>query len=696
MDIQLNEVFDSEGNLPVVNLNPKLKVPQIWAIGGEESNLVARMVSYSSEGDAIKQVKLGDKYAHVILMSLSAKGTPAELKGGLGDAPIDSINTIFDTVYAQVKKMKMDAVMFRFPTKKMKGQGPIVQRVISRLVMQKTGGRFKVVPALYQFTGKHTYVLVVRKNANIEDISGMPEINPDLYTKVDSDVGDVFVSKKDGQQVTKETAIAGSIAAVEEKRSDRTVIARTRVSRRQVAASQSLSSDVILDPKKFEEYESTAAEFSKPSTANVVPEAVELKLSVESISSRNELANLGAGVAFYQLGEVFNIKIPPEQRDYERNDFAKKLETAIGDNSLTSVESMRAFIQTSLDKLEEYKGDFFDKQYKDGGWFGSQEEKEAQVTKMWNMKRTNLIKKSLQDYASYVSKKIRHITSNRTPSQYTSAEKRSIREYTGTGYSDINNMLLGRYIDKNRDILSEDEVTTAISNLDSAFKNGDRIPEGLTLWRAQTVRKPIYEAMVKNRVFYFRNFVSTSLSPIIFGGWKGNLGVAMASDNTREILTIDKTGEDAIIPSSIKNAIKLVGEESIRIMVGWAISNAHKINVVYPGSVSPHPSETEVILPRGTMFKINKITDSSYNDGIEYNNQKFIQAEVMTSDQLDESTVYDGDALLESGELIAIEDNNIDFASFVSSGVKEKINSSLGLLASMIDLNDIPERFIQG
>lgn len=67
---QLNEVFESEGTLPVVNLNPKLKVPQIWKIGDAESQLVARMVSYASEGDAIKQVKMGDKYSHGILLPI--------------------------------------------------------------------------------------------------------------------------------------------------------------------------------------------------------------------------------------------------------------------------------------------------------------------------------------------------------------------------------------------------------------------------------------------------------------------------------------------------------------------------------------------------------------------------------------------------------------------------------------------------
>lgn len=710
MSEQLNEVFDSEGTLAVVNLNPKLKVPQIWKIGNDESNLVARMVSYTSEGDAIKQVKAGDKYAHVILMSLSAKGTPAELKGGLGVSPIDSINTIFETVYAQVKKFRMDAVMFRFPTKKMKGQGPVVQRVIQRLVMQKTGGKFKVVPALYNFTGKHTYILVVRKNAQIEDINGMPGINPDIYTKVDSEVGEVYVNKKDGKQVTKETAIAGSIAAVEEKRSDRSVISRTKISRRQIAASQSLTSDVIHDPAKFEEYEESAAEFSKPATAVEVPEAQQLKFAVESKASKQQSIALAASGAAFHMSSLVKTKLSQQEKFEEK--FIKELTFRMGNASLTSVESMQAYVQTLLDTLAERQHEAMEHIMTKVPQYLEQKDKDEMARNLWNVERTKMIKAALQGYAKNVSSHIESITRTRTPLQYSPAEKRGIREYVGSGYSDINNMLLGRYKADNYDTLTESEVTKAIKNLDDAFKKGDRIPEGLTLWRSQNVRKPIFEALVKNRVFYFRNFVSTSLSPIIFGGWKGNQAVAMTSDNTRAVL--NNPGESA---ETVKNpfltnaevgltdeyhaAQDVLQEERIKVMIGWAIKGGHKINVVYPGDLSNMSGEMEVILPRGTMVQIDKIVDASYSDGLVYDNQKFIQAEVMTSDALNESmVVYDGDALLESGELVAMdgtEDEPVSFASFSSSGYDaEAKRSALGLLASFIDLDDTPPKFIEG
>jgi hypothetical protein len=361
---------------------------------------------------------------------------------------------------------------------------------------------------------------------------------------------------------------------------------------------------------------------------------------------------------------------------------------------------MQAYTQTLLDSLEERKHEAMEHIMTKVPQYLEPKAKEELANNMWNIERTKMIKAALQGYAKNVSATIEDITRTRTPLQYTNAEKRGIKEYVGSGYSDINNMLLGRYRADNYDTLSYKEVTTAIKNLDDAFKRGDKIPEGLTLWRSQSVRKPIFEAMVKNRVFYFRNYVSTSLSPIIFGGWKGNQAVAMASDNTRAVLTVDKSDETAIVPDQEIRMVQEYGEERIRISLGWAITGGEKVNVVYPGDLSNMSGEMEVILPRGTMLQINKITDASYNDGMVYNNQKFIQAEVMTADQLDEAVVYDGDVLMETGEVVEYSDepkpesSPFDFEGFVKSTKTSENNKILALLASMIDIEDTPEKFV--
>lgn len=697
-EFQLNEVFDADSEmLPVTNLYPKTKIPQIFAIAAPEGSVALRMCSYTGGGDVNKNVKPGDKMMHAIVLGVSEKGTLVKLKN-LGGNPLGVISTMFDLVSQTVKKYKMDAVMFRIAKSKMGGQARAVQMIINRLVMSRLGGRFVILKELYDYDKKYIYVLIHRKNVDLSTIPGIPEISTEEFTKVDTDVGDVYINNKSGKQVSKSEALAATIAQENDKRTDQSVIARAKVSRRQVAASQSLTSDIIHDPEEFEKYEATAAEFSKPATANPIPEAQQLKDAVESKAVKARSAQLAATGAIFHLKSLTTIKLSQSEKFEQR--FVKELESRIGNAPLTSVQSMQAYTQTLLDSLEERKHEAMEHIMTKVPQYLEPKAKEELANNMWNIERTKMIKAALQGYAKNVSATIEDITRTRTPLQYTNAEKRGIKEYVGSGYSDINNMLLGRYRADNYDTLSYKEVTTAIKNLDDAFKRGDKITEGLTLWRSQSVRKPIFEAMVKNRVFYFRNYVSTSLSPIIFGGWKGNQAVAMASDNTRAVLTVDKSDETAIVPDQEIRMVQEYGEERIRISLGWAITGGEKVNVVYPGDLSNMSGEMEVILPRGTMLQINKITDASYNDGMVYNNQKFIQAEVMTADQLDEAVVYDGDVLMETGEVVEYSDepqpesSPFDFEGFVKSTKTSENNKILALLASMIDVEDTPEKFV--
>lgn len=698
-EFQLNEVFDADSEmLPVTNLYPKTKIPQIFAIAAPEGSVALRMCSYTGGGDVNKNVKPGDKMMHAIVLGVSEKGTLVKLKN-LGGNPLGVISTMFDLVSQTVKKYKMDAVMFRINKSKMGGQARAVQMIINRLVMSRLGGRFVILKELYDYDKKYVYVLIHRKNVDLSTIPGIPEISTEEFTKVDTDVGDVYINNKSGKQVSKSEALAATIAQENDKRTDQSVIARAKVSRRQVAASQSLTSDIIHDPEEFEKYEATAAEFSKPVTANPIPEAQQLKDAVESKAAKARSAQLAATGAIFHLKSLTTVKLSQSEKFEQR--FVKELESRIGNAPLTSVQSMQAYTQTLLDSLEERKHEAMEHIMTKVPQYLEQKDKEQMANNLWNIERTKMIKAALQGYAKNVSATIEDITRTRTPLQYTNAEKRGIKEYVGSGYSDINNMLLGRYRADNYDTLSYKEVTTAIKNLDDAFKRGDRIPEGLTLWRSQSVRKPIFEAMVKNRVFYFRNYVSTSLSPIIFGGWKGNQAVAMASDNTRAVLNVDKSDETAIVPDQEIRLSKEYGEERIRVSIGWAISGGDKVNVIYPGDLSNMSGEMEVILPRGTMLKVNNIVDASYSDGLVYDNQKFIQGEVMTADQLDEAVVYDGDVLMETGEVVEYdgdvpepESSPFDFEGFVKSTKTSESNKILALLASMIDVEDTPEKFV--
>ena len=126
----LNEVFDEENSkiYPVENVKPKLKVPQVFLIKVPgNNNLMIRLVQGSGQGDAVKNIKMGDKFIQVYVFSVSEKGNIGALKGGLGQDPIGAINTIFETVNKVVKQIKADAVMFRFNPKKMQGQDKAIQ-----------------------------------------------------------------------------------------------------------------------------------------------------------------------------------------------------------------------------------------------------------------------------------------------------------------------------------------------------------------------------------------------------------------------------------------------------------------------------------------------------------------------------------------------------------------------------------------
>ncbi|HBN6048813.1 TPA: ADP-ribosyltransferase, partial [Escherichia coli] len=334
-----------------------------------------------------------------------------------------------------------------------------------------------------------------------------------------------------------------------------------------------------------------------------------------------------------------------------------------------------------------YKGAWFERNINKHSHLNQDAANEL-VQNSWNAIKTKIIRRELRGYALTAGWSLHPIVENKDSSKYTPAQKRGIREYVGSGYVDINNALLGLYNpDERTSILTASDIEKAIDNLDSAFKNGERLPKGITLYRSQRMLPSIYEAMVKNRVFYFRNFVSTSLYPNIFGTWMTDSSVGVLPDEKRLSVSIDKTDEGLVNSSD-----NLVG-------IGWVITGADKVNVVLPGGSLAPSNEMEVILPRGLMVKVNKITDASYNDGTVKTNNKLIQAEVMTTEELTESVIYDGDHLMETGELVTMTgdiEDRVDFASFVSSNVKQKVESSLGIIASCIDIANMPYKFVQG
>lgn len=681
----ITELFDEDTTLPITNLNPKKKIPQIFSVHVDDAieQPGFRLCTYTSGGDTNRDLKMGDKMMHIVPFTLTAKGSIAKLKG-LGPSPINYINSVFTVAMQTMRQYKIDACMLRILKSKTAGQARQIQVIADRLIRSRSGGRYVLLKELWDYDKKYAYILIHRKNVSLEDIPGVPEISTELFTKVESKVGDVYINKDTGAQVTKNEAIAASIAQENDKRSDQAVIVKVKISRRAIAQSQSLESSRFETPM-FQKFEASAAELNKPADAPLISDANELTvISTSGFALENALNSVTAGMAFREASII------PEDKESDVNaEIKNKALERLRKESITSIKTLETIASIVDDTLEKYKGAWLERNINKHSHLNQDAANEL-VQNSWNAIKTKIIRRELRGYALTVGWSLHSIVENKDSSKYTPAQKRGIREYVGSGYVDMNNALLGLYNpDERTSILTAPEIEQAIDNLDSAFKNGDRLPKDITLYRSQRMLPSIYEALVKNRVFYFRNFVSTSLYPNIFGTWMTDSAVGVLPDEKRLNISIDKNDEGLVNSSD-----NLVG-------IGWVITGADKVNVVLPGGSLAPSNEMEVILPRGLMVKVNKITDASYNDGTAKTNNKLIQAEVMTTEELTESVIYDGDRLMETGEVVAMTgdieiEDRVDFASFVSSNVKQKVESSLGIIASCIDITNMPYKFVQG
>lgn len=681
----ITELFDEDTTLPITNLNPKKKIPQIFSVHVDDAieQPGFRLCTYTSGGDTNRDLKMGDKMMHIVPFTLTAKGSIAKLKG-LGPSPINYINSVFTVAMQTMRQYKIDACMLRILKSKTAGQARQIQVIADRLIRSRSGGRYVLLKELWDYDKKYAYILIHRKNVSLEDIPGVPEISTELFTKVESKVGDVYINKDTGAQVTKNEAIAASIAQENDKRSDQAVIVKVKISRRAIAQSQSLESSRFETPM-FQKFEASAAELNKPADAPLISDSNELTvISTSGFALENALSSITAGMAFREASII-----PEDKESIINAEIKNKALEKLRKESITSIKTLETIASIVDDTLEKYKGAWFERNINKHSHLNQDAANEL-VQNSWNAIKTKIIRRELRGYALTAGWSLHPIVENKDSSKYTPAQKRGIREYVGSGYVDMNNALLGLYNpDERTSILTAPEIEQAIDNLDSAFKNGERLPKGITLYRSQRMLPSIYEAMVKNRVFYFRNFVSTSLYPNIFGTWMTDSSIGVLPDEKRLSVSIDKTDEGLVNSSD-----NLVG-------IGWVITGADKVNVVLPGGSLAPSNEMEVILPRGLMVKVNKITDASYNDGTVKTNNKLIQAEVMTTEELTESVIYDGDRLMETGEVVAMTgdieiEDKVDFASFVSSNVKQKVESSLGIIASCIDIANMPYKFVQG
>ncbi|QPB08826.1 Alt-like ADP-ribosyltransferase [Klebsiella phage Metamorpho] len=703
----LNEVFDEENSkiYPVENVKPKLKVPQVFLIKVPgNNNLMIRLVHGSGQGDAVKNIKMGDKFIQVYVFSVSEKGNIGALKGGLGQDPIGAINTIFETVNKVVKQIKADAVMFRFNPKKMQGQDKAIQRILSRLITTRTGGRFNLMKDMAYYKGKYAYSIMVRKGKKLEEIEGIPEISEELYTKVDSKIGDVYVSKETGENVTKSEALANSIGEKEDKKSELAVMSKMKVSRKELIRAQygkfvSYVDEDWPENKRERWYEVTTNTPVQTAEGDTVDLQKDIKTGLEKSvplyvdDIKHHRVRGGYGSNFGDAVErLFLSQMARTHEEWKvfipsGSDKMKIAEQRIAEVADVIAEAKNPASMETLRKIVEVATRGFDMPEADN--FGALRQYQ------------NLVNGVITAYISIVGDAMSTaIEYNREmQSRLDESERDAIQHYCGSGYSFINNYLIGM------ESLGDPIIDKKIRPLDSAFDKGLRLEPGTLLYRGQRGRYEDFKDNLESKMFYFQNYVSTSLKPIIFGGYS-NAGDSLMPNAPSSDLENQETTDDvasSVIGTDNWERVDRGGKVAFNdeFKFGFIIHGADKVKVVIPGILSSFNDEVEVILPRGLAMKVNKVWGTPFRGGTGISNNKTFMVEmtVVPPEQIDESVhLYDGDILMEQGKVEPLEESK--FSGFLNeiyfspdrSMDKVKYTRMMELLAGAINLDGIPEK----
>ena len=680
----ITELFDG-ASAPVVNLNPKHKIPQIFAIQTGEGSVLPgfRFCTYTSGGDTNKNIKPGDKMMHIVMIGVNEKLSLVKLKN-LGGNPIGAINAVFDTALQTMKQYKIDACLFRVLKSKTNGAARQMQVIADRLVRTKGAGRYVLLKEIWDYDKKYAYIMVYRKNAKLEDIPGVPPISTELFTKVESKVGDVYVDVKTGNAVPKAVAVAASIALENDKRTDQAVIQKTKISRRLAAQAQYSTVDASLQgdsfaAKKYQEFESKVpvykaegpmnsgviqigSNFSKGAIGGMRSASRFKSSDYELESFRNHIALAHARLRDPSIKLQSDITYQGSQ-EYSKNKefFNYKTDKILSD--LTDIN-----ISNSFDVIKKIINDLVK------GSKATPDEKAAIIQFVMNG-IYKLIDESAAQAYEYASNEV-------TPKGLTQAESDAIEDYCADSYVEMNSFLLGKP-DSTREEYMERAIKH-IETMDSAFAKGSVLPPGTTLYRGQEVTFKTLRHNIENKMFYFKNFVSTSLKPNIFGEYGKNY---MALDDTGAVFSGE--GEGSVDAEDLMHmgSHSTYANEDAETNVGMVIKGAERIKVIVPGHLSGFPSEAEVILPRGILLKINKVSTYMMKETA-YNKYLIEGTIVPPSEQLEES-VYDGDHLMETGEVRPI----AGFNQFLVEESKEEENEVSQILASLVNINGMSKKF---
>ena len=686
---QLNEVFDSheDNNYDVVDLMPKAKTPQMFLLKGEGiHNLVVRLMAQKESGDTLRNLMPNDKNVVVFVMTLNDKGNLGELKGGLGANPIKALVTIFDTVYKSINPTVVQTIMFRFPSKKMAGQERGVRRVLERLIKVRGKNRFSVLSELANYSSKYSYVVAHKRNMDLVDLPGA-SVDTEKFKKVDTKVGEVYIDNDTGKETTLANAVSSEIAKKYDKITTASVISKTKLSRKVLMSA--MYSAKIFDTERSKEQQEI---FDKLTDSNAVVSATGTKSPIQKDISNIDMGELSKYLEEFQVKgwktsssisqmHTFKLKDAIEDVAKRKLDYkpGSKDSSALTNTLINGVGAIVAKanpknLQAAIVEIAELvsRTDFG----------GIEKYDRIVVTRniisaLLNGPVGNRIREA---FASDHAKK-------ETYYQYPKEQIEAIETYTGYRYEYINNFLIG--LDEK---IHPNDLKT-IADLDEAFKNGTTLEKGTVLYRGQSMKSSQVSSMLDNKVLYFKNYVSTSLQPVIYSQFANSTPNIEPGAQDQTGFTTADLAQSTSFTSSDKEMIQAGDDAEVR--CGIVIKGAEKINVIVPGAVSSYPMECEVILPRGTALKVLKVVGER-DDGPSINTM-LMETSVISADQLDENTdIYDGDVFLSEGRLEKI--NPFSFSAMYNNEIiNEAIipdgDDAIELLLSLISLDGLSNKF---
>ncbi|QHJ75743.1 RNA polymerase ADP-ribosylase [Acinetobacter phage vB_AbaM_PhT2] len=684
---QLNEAFESEDTYDVIDLMPKAKTPQMFLLKGEGiSNLVVRLMGQKENGDTLRNLLPTDKNVVAFIMTLNDKGNLSELKGGLGANPLKSLVSIFDAVYHAINVPMVQTVMFRFPAKKMAGQEKSVRRIMERLIQIRGKSKFSVLSELASYSAKYSYVVAYKKNIELTDIPG-GKIDQERFKRVDTKVGEVYVDNETGKETSKAEAVAQAISTAVSKITTQSVITKSKISRREAMAAMYSSTEFSsYKVKGIEKYDSTHSVYAASGKKTKIQSNInkidlkdigdvlkgyEHRIWDESIKGRINITPIHDAILPY-IRDTFGHTSNSTEGKAMTSNIIRGIGSIIADANPKDLQSMIVKISefistTSFGELDKSKRINFTR---------------SVIFALLNGPIGGRIRIAYEDDSAAYD----------IARQYTDEQLYAIREYTGSEFSDINDYLLGKHD-------PYPGIENIIDDLDAAFKNGTTLERGTILYRGQSVKFGQMKSIMDTKMLYFKNFVSTSLYPVIYGGF-GNATVSIdpgAQDETN--LTGSDLAKSSAYHSAYKELIQANTIEDIDapLTAALIIKGADKINVIVPGEHSFYPDECEVILPRGTILKVNKVV-GEVNDNETTYGAVLMETTVVGPEQIDENEdVYDGDLFLTEGKLEKISPS---FANFYTNDVElnEAVvpNSAEAteILLSLIDLKGLPDKFL--